>query len=140
MSSSTPSDISQNNAEMLKEQCCEMQQRHEEEQQSLLQLQEAAEACCAERVAQKARRETDAKAKKEAEKRRIVEKKKLEYIQQLWDEVEGQKRNTGRKKVGMMWRGPRMALEKVRRRGLHCLPPVSILVLFFSLIEFFIFL
>ena len=29
-----------------------------------------------------------------------------------------------------------MALEKVRRRGLCCLPPVSILVLFFSLIEF----
>ena len=30
----------------------------------------------------------------------------------------------------------RMALEKVRRRGLCHPPPVSILVLFFSLIEF----
>ena len=33
-----------------------------------------------------------------------------------------------------------MALEKVRRGGLHCSPPVSILVLFFLLIEFFYFL
>jgi len=39
-------------------------------------------------VAQKARREAEAKAKKEAEKRKIAkEKKKLEYIQQLQDEV-----------------------------------------------------
>ena len=37
----------------------------------------------------------------------------------------------------MMWRSLRMALEKVRRRGLHRPPPVSILVLFF-LIEFVI--
>ena len=46
------------------------------------------EACCAECVAQKARREAEAKAKKEAKKQRIVEKKKkLEYIQQLWDKM-----------------------------------------------------
>ena len=32
--------------------------------------------------------------------------------------------------------GPRIALEKVRRRGLCCLPPVRIVVL---LIEFFLF-
>jgi len=39
-------------------------------------------------VAQKARREVEAKAKKEAEKWRIGDKKKkLEYIQQLLDEV-----------------------------------------------------
>jgi len=45
-------------------------------------LQEAAEACCAEYVAQKARREVEAKAKEEAKKWRITEeKKKLEYIQ-----------------------------------------------------------
>jgi len=31
-----------------------------------------------------------------------------------------------------MQRGLRMALEKVRRGGLHRPPPVSILVLFFS--------
>jgi len=37
-------------------------------------------------VAQKARREVEAKAKKKTEKWRIAEKK-LEYIQQLWDEV-----------------------------------------------------
>ena len=73
---------------MLKEQCYKMQQWHEEEQQSLLQLQEIAEACCTEHVAQKARRETEAKAKEEAKKQRIAEKKKkLEYIQQLWDKV-----------------------------------------------------
>jgi len=51
-------------------------------------LQEAVEACYAEHAAQKAKREVEAKAKKEAKKQRIVEKKKkLEYIQQLWDEV-----------------------------------------------------
>ena len=44
MSSPVPSNISQNNAEILKEQHCEMQQRYEEEQQSLLHLQEVAEA------------------------------------------------------------------------------------------------
>ncbi len=49
-----------------------MQRRHEEEQRSLLQLQEAVEACHAERVAQKARREVE--AKKEAERQRVAEK------------------------------------------------------------------
>jgi len=40
------------------------------------------EACYAEHVAQKAKREAEAKAKEEAEKWRIMEeKKKLEYIQ-----------------------------------------------------------
>jgi len=39
----------------------------------------------------------------------------------------------------MTWGSPRMALEKVRRRELCCPPPVSILVLFYSLIEFFVF-
>ena len=87
MSSPAPSDISQNNAEMLKKQCCEMQWRHEEEEQSLLRLQEAAEAHCAKHVAQKARREVEAKAKEEAKKQRIVEKKKLEYIQRLCDNM-----------------------------------------------------
>jgi len=88
MSSPTPSNISQNDTELLKKQCYEMQQWHEEEQQSLLQLQEIVEACCAERVAQKARREAEAKAKEDVEKWRIVEeKKKLEYIQQLWDKM-----------------------------------------------------
>jgi len=50
------------------------------------------EACRAESVAQKARREAEAKAKKEAEKQRITEeeerkKRTREYLQQLWDEV-----------------------------------------------------
>ena len=36
-------------------------------------------------------------------------------------------------------RGLRMALEKVKRRGFHCLPPVRIVVLFFLLIFYFIF-
>ena len=88
MSSPTHSNISQNNAEMLEEQHYEMQQWHEEEQQSLLCLQEAVEVYHAEHTAQKARREMEAKAKEKAKKQRIVEeKKKLKYIQQLWDEV-----------------------------------------------------
>jgi len=92
MSSPTHSNISQNDAEMLEEQHHEMQRWHEEEQQSLLRLQEAAEAHCAERVAQKARREVEAKAKEEAERQRVVEEKKkkkrtMEYLQRLRDEV-----------------------------------------------------
>jgi len=62
------------------------------------------------------------------------------------DLVEGQERNTaqlerigdgvqkkrsGRRRAGMIQKGPRMALEKVRRRGLRCPPLVSIVVLFF---------
>ena len=87
MSSPIPSNISQNNAEMLKEQHHEMQQWYEEKQQSFLWLQEVVEAHHAEHVAQKAKREAEAKAKEKAEKWRIAEKKKLEYIQWLWDEV-----------------------------------------------------
>ena len=88
MSSPALSDISQNDTEMVKVWHYEMQHWHEEEEQSLLWLQEAVEACCAKYVAQKARREVEAKAKEEAEKQRIAEeKKKLEYIQWLWDEV-----------------------------------------------------
>ena len=68
MSSPAHSDISQNDAEMLEEQCHEMQQWHEEQQQSLLRLQEMAEARCAEHVAQKARREAEAKVKEEAKR------------------------------------------------------------------------
>ena len=84
MSSPASSNISQNNTELLKEQCHEMQWWHEEEEQFLLQLQEIVETHCAERVAQKARREAEAKTKEEAEKQRIAEKKKkLEYIQWL---------------------------------------------------------
>ena len=45
------------------------------------------EAHYVEHAAQKARREAEAKAKEEAKKQRIAEKKKLEYIQWLWNEV-----------------------------------------------------
>ena len=45
-----------------------MQQRHEEEQWLLIQLEEVAKLCQAEHVAQKARREVEAKAKEEAER------------------------------------------------------------------------
>ena len=43
-------------------------------------------------MAQKARREAEEKTREEAEKQRVVEKKKkkeriVEYLQQLWDEV-----------------------------------------------------
>ena len=77
---------------MLKEQRREMQRWHEEEEQSLLWLQEAAEARCAECVAQKARREVEAKAKEEAERQRVAEEEErkrrtIKYLQWLWDKV-----------------------------------------------------
>ena len=40
------------------------------------------------------------------------------------------KERLGRRRVEMTQRGLRMAPEKVRRRGLCCPPPVSIMVLF----------
>ena len=88
MSSPAPSDISQNDAEMLEEQCWEMQRWHEEEQQSLLRLQKAAEARRAECAAQKARREAEARAKEEAKRQRVAEeeerkKRTMEYLQRL---------------------------------------------------------
>ena len=74
----------------------------------------------------------------------------------LWDLVEGQERNTAQlERIGAVmerrWdpeeesrkenrneeEGSENGPEKVRREGLHHLPPVSILVLFFLLIEFF---
>ena len=92
ISSPTPSDISQNDAEALEKQQREMQQRHEKEQRSLLQLQEAAEARHTECAAQKARREVEAKAKEEAKRQRVAEeeerkKRTMEYLQRLRDEV-----------------------------------------------------
>ena len=92
MSSPAPSDISQNDAEILEKQRQEMQWRHEEEQQLLAQLEEAAKLHWAERMAQKARREAEAKAKKEAERQKVVEeeerkKRTMEYLQWLQDKV-----------------------------------------------------
>ena len=91
MSSPAHSDISQNNTKALEMQWQEMQQRHKEEQRSLLRLQEAAEARHAEHVAQKARREAEAKAEEEAERQRVAEeerkKRMVEYLQRLRDEV-----------------------------------------------------
>ena len=92
MSSPAHSDISQNDAEILEEQCHEMQWWHEEEQQSLLWLQVVVEVRRAECMAQKARREVKAKAKEEAKRQRVVEKEErkkriMEYLQWLQDEV-----------------------------------------------------
>ena len=92
MFSPAPSDISQNNTEILKKQQQEMQWRHEEEQQLLAQLEEAVKLCLAECTAQKARRQVKAKAKEEAKRQRVVEeeerkKRMIEYLQQLQDEV-----------------------------------------------------
>ena len=86
MSSPTHSNISQNDAKMLEEQCRKMQQQHEEEQQSLLRLQEATEAHRVEHAAQKFRRKAEAKAKEEAERQRVAEeeerkKRTMEYLQ-----------------------------------------------------------
>ena len=69
-----------------------MQWRYEKEQRSLFWLQEAAKACHADCMAQKARREVEAKAKEEADRQRVVEeeernKRTREYLQRLWDEV-----------------------------------------------------
>jgi len=45
-----------------------MQRRHEEEQRLLVQLEEVAKLCWAEHAAQKARREAEEKAQKEAKR------------------------------------------------------------------------
>ena len=92
MSSPVPSDISQNDAEILEKQWQEMQWRHKEEQQLLAQLEEVAKLHWAECMAQKARREVEAKTKEEAERQRVAEeeerkKRMREYLQRLWDEV-----------------------------------------------------
>ena len=70
MSSSAPSDISQNDAEILKK-----RRRHEEQQQLLAQLEEAAKLCRTEHIAQKARREAEKKAWEEVERQRVAEEK-----------------------------------------------------------------
>jgi len=87
-----PSDILQNDTEILEKQWQEMQQMHEEEQRLLVQLEEVAKLRWAKHTAQKTRREAEAKAKKEAERQRIAEKEErkkrtMEYLQQLRDEV-----------------------------------------------------
>jgi len=71
MSSPALSDISQNDAKNLEKQQQEMQWRHEEEQQLLAQLEEVVKLHWAERMAQKARREVEAKVKEEAERQRV---------------------------------------------------------------------
>jgi len=85
MSSPTPSNISQNDTEILEKQWQEMQRRHEKEQQLLAQLEEVVKLHWAERTAQKARREAEAKAKEKAERQRVAEeeerkKRMMEYL------------------------------------------------------------
>jgi len=85
MSSPAPSDISQNDAEILEKQWQEMQWL-------LVQLEEAAKLRQAERAAQKARREVEEKAQEEAEKQRVAEEEErkrrmMEYLQRLRDKV-----------------------------------------------------
>ena len=58
----------------------------------MLQLKEVAKLYWAEHMAQKVRREAEAKTRKEAERKRVAEeeekkKRTLEYLQQLWNEV-----------------------------------------------------
>ena len=62
MSSPAPSNISQNNTEILEKQWQEMQWRYKKEQQLLEQLEEVAKSRQAERMAQKAKREAEKKA------------------------------------------------------------------------------
>ena len=92
MSSPAPSDILQNDTEILEKQRQEIQWRHEEEQQLLTQLEEAAKLCWAKHTAEKARKEAKEKAWEEAERQRVAEEKKrkkrtMEYLQRLQDEV-----------------------------------------------------
>ena len=93
MSSPAPSDISQNDTEILEMQWQEIQWRHEEQQQLLLQLEEVTKLHQAECTAQKARREVEEKVREKAKRQRVVEEKKkkkrrtLKYLQQLRDEV-----------------------------------------------------
>jgi len=68
MSSPILSDISQNDTEMLEEQCYEIQQRHKKKQWLLACLKEAVEACHIKCIAQKARKKVEAKAKEDAKK------------------------------------------------------------------------
>ena len=87
MSSPAPSNISQNDAEVL-----EKQRRHEEEQWLLVQLEEVAKSYQAECVAQKPKKEAKAKVREEVKRRRVAEEEKkkrrmMEYLQQLWNEV-----------------------------------------------------
>ena len=85
MSSPIYFNISQNNAKVLEKQWQEMQRRHKEEQWLLIQLEEAVKLHWAECVAQKARKEAEAKVKEKAKQRRIAEEEKkkrtLEYLQ-----------------------------------------------------------
>jgi len=88
MFSPAPSDISQNNAEVLKKQWQEMQWRHEKEQQLLAQLEEVAKLYQAEHMAQKARRKAEKKAQEEAERQRVAEEEErkrrmMKYLQWL---------------------------------------------------------
>jgi len=92
MSSPTPSNISQNDAEVFEKQWQEMQWRHEEEQRLLAQLEEAMKLRRAECTAQKARSKAEEKAQEEAERQRVAEeeerkKRMVEYLQRLWNKV-----------------------------------------------------
>ena len=92
MSSSTPSDILQNDAKVLEKQQQEIQRRYEEEEQLLIQLEEVAKLHQAEYVAQKARKKAETKVREEVKRRRVAEeeekkKKMLEYFQQLWNKM-----------------------------------------------------
>ena len=91
MSSPTLSNISQNDAKVLKKQWQKKQQRYKKQQQLLVQLEEIAKSCRTKHVAQKARKEAEAKAREEAKRRSVAEEEKkkriLEYIQQLWNKV-----------------------------------------------------
>ena len=92
MSSPIYSNISQNNAEVLEKQQQEIQQRHKEEQWLLVQLEDAMKSYWAEHVAQKTRKEAEAKAREEAKKRMVAEEEKkkkrtLEYLQQLQNKM-----------------------------------------------------
>ena len=91
MSSPIYFDIFQNDAEVLEKQQQKIQQRHEEKQRFLIQLEETVKSRQAKYTIQKTRKEAEAKVREEAERKRVVEKKKkkrtLKYFQQFWDKI-----------------------------------------------------
>ena len=84
MSSPIPSDISQNDTEILEEQHCKIQRRHKKKQQLQAHLEEVAETYHIEHTAQKARKAVEAKTREKVEKWRIAEeeerKKWMKYL------------------------------------------------------------
>jgi len=56
-------------------------------------------------------------------------------LEPQWNRYRAWKKRTRRRIAKMIRKGPRMALGKVRRRGLHHLPSAKIVCFFFSFLQ-----